>query len=207
MEKHSYLSNGDVAAIEELYDKYQQDNNAVDESWKKFFEGFDFARTNYDVDTEVPEEFQNEFKVVNLIKGYRQRGHLFTKTNPVHERRKYTPTLDIENFGLQESDLDTVFQAGTQIGIGPAKLKDIIAHLQQTYCQSIGVEYLYIRDPKVLDWLQEKMESTKNTPDFSVEEKWHILSKLNEAVAFEQFLHTKFVFINNISFICYLFFG
>jgi len=193
MDKHSYLSNGDVAAIEELYDKYLQDNNAVDDGWKKFFEGFEFARTNYDIDGEVSEEFHQEFKVINLINGYRQRGHLFTKTNPVHERRKYLPTLDIENFGLEESDLNTVFQAGTQIGIGPAKLRDIIDHLKQTYCQSIGVEYLFIRDPKVLTWLREKMEKSRNTPDFSINEKKHILSKLNQAVAFEQFLHTKFV--------------
>ena len=164
MDKHSYLSNGDVAAIEELYNKYLKDNNTVDTGWKKFFEGFEFARTNYDpsaslrMDGEVSEECHQEFKVINLINGYSQRGHLFTKTNPVHERRKYLPTLDIENFGLEESDLDTVFQAGTQIGIGSAKLRDIIDHLKQTYCQSIGVEYLFIRDPKVLTWLREKME-------------------------------------------------
>ena len=95
--------------------------------------------------------------MINLIDGYRQRGHLFTKTNPVRERRKYSPTLDIENFGLEQDDLEVVFQAGTQIGIGPAKLKDIVAHLQQTYCQSIGVEYLYIRNPKAVKWLQDKM--------------------------------------------------
>ena len=69
---------------------------------------------------------------MNLIHGYRQRGHLFTKTNPVRQRRKYMPTLDIANFGLEPADLETVFQAGNEIGIGPAKLKDIIAHSAKT---------------------------------------------------------------------------
>ncbi|MES2395455.1 MAG: 2-oxoglutarate dehydrogenase E1 component, partial [Bacteroidota bacterium] len=134
-----------------------------------------------------------EFDVINLINGYRSRGHLFTQTNPVRERRKYAPTLDIENFGLNESDLEIVFQAGAQIGLGPAKLKDIIAHLHQTYCQSIGAEYMYIRIPKVNEWLQEKMEGSKNTPNFLMHEKLMILHKLNQAVGFENFLHTKFV--------------
>jgi len=193
LEKHSYLSNGDVSAIETLYDQYLKDSSSVKPDWKQFFEGFEFARAHYDVEAEVPKGFQKEFRVINLINGYRQRGHLFTKTNPVRERRKYTPTLDIENFGLEPADLDTEFQAGTQIGIGTAKLKDIIAHLNTTYCQSIGAEYLYIRNPVAVKWLQEKMESTQNTPNFTQEKKWHILGKLNEAVGFEQFLHTKFV--------------
>jgi len=192
MDKHSFLSNGDVTAFEELYQSYVKDENSVDVSWKEFFQGFEFARKNYEVD-EVPEGFDKEFKIMNLINGYRQRGHLFTKTNPVRERREYRPNLDLENFGLEVSDLETVFQAGTEIGIGPAKLIDIVAHLKQTYCGSIGVEYLYIRDPIVIRWLRERMESARNTPNYSKEEKIHILEKLNEAVGFENFLHTKFV--------------
>ncbi|MBL4578686.1 MAG: 2-oxoglutarate dehydrogenase E1 component [Flavobacteriales bacterium] len=192
MDKHSFLSNGDVAAFEELYQSYVRDENSVDVSWKEFFQGFEFARKNYGGD-EAPEGFGKEFKVINLINGYRQRGHLFTKTNPVRERRSYKPTLDLDNFGLEASDMDTVFQAGSEIGIGPAKLRDIVAHLQQTYCGSIGVEYLYIRDPNVIKWLRERMEPSRNTPLYSKEKKIQILEKLNAAVGFEQFLHTKFV--------------
>ncbi|MBL4658055.1 MAG: 2-oxoglutarate dehydrogenase E1 component, partial [Flavobacteriales bacterium] len=192
MDKNSFLSNGDVAAFEELYQSYVKDEKSVDPSWKEFFQGFEFARKNYEGD-EMPEGFGKEFKVINLINGYRQRGHLFTKTNPVRERRAYSPNLDIENFGLEAADLDTVFQAGSEIGLGPVKLSEIVAHLKQTYCGSIGVEYLYIRDPKVIGWMQERMESAKNTPNYSKEKKIQILEKLNEAVGFENFLHTKFV--------------
>ncbi len=113
--------------------------------------------------------------------------------NPVRERRKYSPTLDLENFGLEKADLSETFHAGTQIGIGPATLKDIIAHLEQTYCRSIGAEFMFIRDPKKLSWLQERMERTRNTPTFNANEKKEILSKLTQAVLFENFLHTKFV--------------
>lgn len=193
MDKFSYLGNADTSSIEDLFQQYSKDNSSVDESWQKFFEGFEFARKNYTESTEIPQNVKKEFDVINLINGYRTRGHLFTHTNPVRERRKYAPTLDIENFGLTQNDLDTVFQAGAQIGIGPAKLKDIVAHLEQTYCQSIGAEYMYIRIPKINQWLQEKMESSKNTPTFAAHEKLMILHKLNQAVSFENFLHTKFV--------------
>ncbi len=134
-----------------------------------------------------------ELHVFNLIDSYRARGHLFTKTNPVRKRRDYRPTLDLENFKLSESDLDTVFYAGTQIGLGPAKLKDIVAHLQETYCKSIGAEYMFIRIPEKQKWLQQRMEATRNQPDLTIEEKRRILHKLNEAVVFEKFLHTKYV--------------
>jgi 2-oxoglutarate dehydrogenase E1 component len=193
MDKYSYLSNADTSSIEDLFQQYLKDKNSVDFGWQKFFEGFEFSRANFEEGGEIPQNVKKEFDVVNLINGYRSRGHLFTRTNPVRERRHYSPTLDIENFNLSQADLETVFQAGSQIGIGPAKLKDIIAHLDQTYCQSIGAEYMYIRTPEVIQWLQEKMEKSKNTPSFSAFEKVKILHKLTQAVIFENFLHTKFV--------------
>ncbi len=193
MDKFSFLGNADTSAIEDLFQQYLKDNNSVESDWKQFFYGFEFARSNYEESGQIPQSVKKEFNVINLINGYRSRGHLFTQTNPVRERRKYSPTLDIENFDLAPADLETVFHAGAEIGIGPAKLKDIIAHLEQTYCQSIGAEYMYIRTPEIIKWLQEKMESAKNTAKFSIEEKKVILNKLNQAVTFENFLHTKFV--------------
>lgn len=190
MDKHSYLSNADGAVIEDYYQQYINNPENVTEGWKKFFEGFEFARKNYD--TAAPEGYDKEFKVIDLINAYRSRGHLFTKTNPVRARRTYTPTLAIENYGLEQVDLETVFQAGNEVGIGPAKLKDIVEHLELTYCGSVGIEYMYIRQPEEVAWIREKIE-LKNRPKFSVKDKKHILHKLNQAVVFEQFLHTKFV--------------
>lgn len=193
MDKFSYLGNGDIEAVEQLYQQFIADKTSVDPSWQQFFGGFEFARKNYEETGEIPGNVQKEFNVINLINGYRSRGHLFTQTNPVRERRQYRPPLAPETFGLAQSDLDTVFHAGNEIGIGPAKLRDIIAHLEQTYCQSIGAEYMYIRKPEIISWLQERMERSRNTPNFTPEQKKVILNKLNQAVVFENFLHTKFV--------------
>lgn len=195
MDKFSQVGNQEIAAIEELYSAYLIDPESVDVSWKNFFAGFEFARKNFaDTKNSVHDDkIDKEFAILSLIHGYRQRGHLFTKTNPVRSRRKYLPTLDIENFGLQKSDLDTVFQAGNNIGIGPATLKAIIEHLEATYCQSIGVEYVFMRHPELIDWLKVKMESTRNSQVFTPEQKNHIYYHLKLAVGFESFIHKKFV--------------
>ena len=92
-----------------------------------------------------------------------------------------------------DTDLDTVFSAGNEVGIGASKLRDIVALLEQTYCQSVGVEFKFIRDPEKLKWMQERMESSRNTPSFPLEQKKEILEKLNEAVVFEKFLGKKFI--------------
>lgn len=194
MNKFSFLGGVDAGEIENLYQQFMSDPESIESSWRDFFEGFEFARTSFgETKGAIPEQLRKEFRVLNLVNGYRSRGHLFTDTNPVRERRKYTPTLAIENFGLNERDLEEVFQAGIEIGIGPAKLKDIIAHLEDTYCNSVGAEYKYIRTPEIIDWLEKKMEGSKNSRSFSINEKKRILEKLNEAVAFENFVHSKFV--------------
>jgi 2-oxoglutarate dehydrogenase E1 component len=192
MDKISYVGNADVNAIDYLYEQYRQNPENVDISWSKFFEGFEFAQTNFEEKGVIPENYVKEFKVLNLINGYRTRGHLFTKTNPVRERRQYAPTLEITNFGLSEADLNVVFQAGEEIGIGAAKLSDIIAHLELTYCQSIGIEYIYMRDPDRIDWFRNKIE-LNNRPTFDKNRKIEIFKKLNQASGFEAFLGKKFV--------------
>jgi 2-oxoglutarate dehydrogenase E1 component len=192
MDKFNYLQQSDNSYIDGLYDQFKTDPQSLDESWRKFFEGFEFCLTNYkgnDGDTLL---VPSEFKVINLINGFRTRGHLFTRTNPVRTRRQYSPTLDVENFGLTRDDLGKSFQAGTELGIGTTKLTNIIDHLNKTYCQSIGVEYMYIRRPEIVEWFKSKMEPDCNTPRFSVDEKRPILRKLAEGVLFEKFIHKKF---------------
>ncbi|HRH36778.1 MAG TPA: 2-oxoglutarate dehydrogenase E1 component [Flavobacteriales bacterium] len=201
MDKYSYLSNVDSAWLDDLHQQYQKDPTSVETGWARFFEGFEFARSLEEggpVSATAPspggnERFEKEFRVLELINAYRQRGHLFTRTNPVRDRRKYSPTLALENFQLSDTDLDTVFTAGSEVGIGPSKLRDIVALLEQTYCASIGVEFKYIRNPEKIRWMQELMEGTRNTPSFTLEHKKDILEKLNEAVVFEKFLGKKFI--------------
>ncbi|NQW36413.1 MAG: 2-oxoglutarate dehydrogenase E1 component [Flavobacteriales bacterium] len=196
MEKFSFLNATHSAYYASLYDSYLQNPDAVEPSWRSFFQGFDFANTTYNKQTDaikVPDQVQKEFKVVDLINAYRTRGHLFTKTNPVRARRKYEPSLDVETFGLSKADLDTVFDAGEIIGIKSSTLKDIIAHLESIYCDAIGIEYMYIRKPEEIKWWQDKLNENDNHPKYGVDTKKYLLSKLNQAVTFEHFLQTKFV--------------
>lgn len=194
MDKNSQVGNQGIAAIEELYQEYLKSPSSVEDSWKFFFQGFDLARTNYDNSVNfTSENINKEFSVINLINAYRQRGHLFTKTNPVRTRRKYTPTLAITNFNLDENDLDLEFEAGNNIGIGKTSLRNIISHLEETYCSSVGVEFMYIRHPEVLSWLKGRMEGSKNAKYFTDEERKHIFYHLKIAVGFESFIHKKFV--------------
>ena len=201
MDKYSFLNAAHTAYFADLYEQYQQDPDSVEPSWKAFFQGYDFGSETFEVSedivegvkTQIPEHVQKEFQVIKLIDGYRTRGHLFTKTNPVRDRRKYQPNLELDNFGLFTTDLDTVFNAGEIIGIGPQSLRIIIQHLEAIYCDAIGVEYMYIRKPNERQWIQNKLNNNDNHGSFSADEKKHILKKLNEAVSFETFLHTKYV--------------
>ncbi|MEC7549088.1 MAG: thiamine pyrophosphate-dependent enzyme, partial [Bacteroidota bacterium] len=200
MDNFSFLNAAHSAYFSEMYDQYLKDPDSLEPSWKAFFQGYDFANSDFlkeevleGVSLQVPDHVQKEFKVINLINGYRSRGHLFTKTNPVRARRTYTPTLSLENFGLSDNDLDTVFNAGDIIGLGPQPLKIIVSHLEEIYCDSIGVEYMYIRNPEIISWIQNKLNINNNQPSFSNDQKIKLITKLIEAVSFENFLHTKFV--------------
>ena len=202
MDKFSFLNAAHTAYFADLYDQYLQNPDSVEPSWRAFFQGYDFGSESSGLVDEllegenceyVSENLTKEFQVIKLIDGYRTRGHLFTKTNPVRDRRKYAPTLEIENFGLSKADLNTVFSAGEILGIGTQTLQEIIDHLEKIYCSSIGVEYMYIRKPEEIQWIQKKLNINDNQPNFDAEQKKYILKKLNEAVSFENFLHTKYV--------------
>lgn len=194
MDEFSFLGNSDIESIEKLYRQYIQDPSSIDISWQMFFRGYEFARKAYSESENISNvHLDKEFKVLSLIDNYRRRGHLFTATNPVRKRRRYFPTLEIENSGLSKDDLNTVFQAGREIGIGPSTLNDIITFLKDTYCRSIGTEYMFLRNYEKIGWIRKKVESTRNQTTFSPEQKRKIFNLLNQAVGFEHFIHKKFV--------------
>ncbi len=205
MDRFSFLGGVHSTFIDDLYELYLKSPDSIEPSWRAFFQGYDFAIEEYgDGDAsnfalnlnhaEIVEEIRKEFQVLNLIDGYRTRGHLFTATNPVRTRRKYEPTLAKENFGLNDADLDLPFQAAKEIGFKESKsLRDIIQRLEEVYCRSIGIEYMYLGDPERIKWIQTAINPNNNYPDYSPEEKKLIIHKLNEAVAFENFINRKFV--------------
>ena len=200
MDRFSFLNAVHPSYIAELYDKYLHMPDMVESSWRAFFQGFDFALEHgslsslgIEVQDQINPKVFKEFQVIKLIDGYRTRGHLFTKTNPVRERRQYRPTLNLVNFGLSQEDLDHEFEAGSILGIGKTSLKNICHHLDEIYCDSIGIEYMYIRNPDEIQWIQNWLNVNDNHPIFSSEEKKHILNKLNQTISFETFLHSKYV--------------
>lgn len=214
MDKFSFLNAVHAQLIDDLYLRYQKYPDSLEPSWKAFFQGFDFALENYGESTEessavsapvqyaaaaassgeLSEDIRKEFKVVNLIEAYRTRGHLFTKTNPVRERRHYSPTLAIENFGLTTADLDKTFNCATETGMkAPSTLRNLITHLESIYCSSIGVEYMHINNVEEKEFIRSWIQVNENHANLSAEEKTEILHKLNQAAAFENYLNTKFV--------------
>ena len=198
MDKFSFLNAAHTGFIADLYDQYLVNPDAVEPSWRSFFQGYDLANEDYsfseqEIPVGIPQEVKKEFLVADLINGYRTRGHLFTETNPVRDRRQYAPTLALDNFGLTENDLDKEFSAGDILGLGRVKLSVIVSHLKSIYCDSIGVEYMYMRNPEKLKWWQKRLNENDNHPKYSVDAKKYILSKLNHAVTFESFLQTKYV--------------
>ncbi|MDO5615111.1 MAG: 2-oxoglutarate dehydrogenase E1 component [Cruoricaptor ignavus] len=211
MDRFSFLNAAHSQFIEDLYQQYLKYPDSLEPSWKAFFQGFDFALENYGeaadyvatptqqiqnavANGEVSEDIKKEFKVLDLINAYRQRGHLFTKTNPVRERRHYVPTLDLENFGLSKADLDKKFNCATETGMPEAAtLQTIINHLERAYCSSIGVEYMHMESVEEKNFVKKWLQANENHANLSANEKIEILKKLNQAVAFENYLHTKFV--------------
>lgn len=212
MDRFSFLNAIHAQLIDDLYEQYRKYPDALEPSWKAFFQGFDFALENYGDEgyisengqpsvvvqqvsnSNIPDEIRKEFLVMNLIEAYRSRGHLFTKTNPVRDRRTYSPTLSIENFGLSTADLNTKFNCAIEIGLKEATtLQNIINRLETIYCNSIGVEYMHIDNVEEKKFIRDFLQQNENKPQLSSQQKIEILRKLNQAVAFENYLNTKFV--------------
>lgn len=197
MDKYSYISNAEVGYLDQLYQRYKQDPASVDPTWQKFFEGYDFSLQRYGENGRGAGAEDSisikETQVRNLIFAYRSFGHLASKTNPVRERRNHNVQLDHKSVGLTDADLDTEFDVASEIGMPRSTLRKIIEKLKTVYLGPIGFEYNFIRDDEIRQWFQRKCEKEYYEYNPGIEEKKRILTKLNAAVVFENFLHTKFL--------------
>jgi 2-oxoglutarate dehydrogenase E1 component len=193
MTQYSFISNADPRYIDQMYQSYQKSPDNVDGEWRLFFEGFDFNKTG--AIAAEGGDLKKEFAVMAIIHGFRDRGHLLSTTNPIRERLDRKPHLDLADYNLTEADLDESFQAGKELGMKDATLKSIIAHLEEIYCGNIGFEYSHINDRQQRMWLRDQIENRSKESDFglSMDVKKRILEKLNGAVVFERFLHTKYI--------------
>ena len=217
MKDFSYITNSHPSYIESLYQDFLKDPNSIDADLKKFFEGFDFAVSNNavskddsvvnasvstgSVKNEIPVsensnndqiDWHKEINVYRLILGYRNKGHLIAKTNPIRTRMDRGANLDLSFFGLSDADLDTTFNAGSLIGLGKTTLRNILAHLTNVYANHVGAEFKYISDQKKVDWMINELERNFSNP-IPLKKKRRILEKLNQGVIFEKFLHTKYI--------------
>ncbi len=203
MKDFSAVANAHPQYIDSLYQSWLAEPTSVEGDWSAFFKGFDYAMNAANGHAAASNGtvsapsagWQKEFAVLGLIHGYRDRGHMLSKTNPLRERKDRKPKLDLSDYGLSDADLDTQFTAGYEINMPNATLRSILGRLKDLYVATIGFENAHIHDKERRMWLREKVESRIVTPGYglSIDTKRRILDRLNEAVGFEQFLHTKFV--------------
>ena len=206
MKDFSYITSSHPQFIENLYQDYIKNPERIDPDLKKFFEGFDFAMNSdkgfgngattavTPAVTSLPADidWMREIRAYRMILGYRNKGHLIAKTNPIRTRKDRGANIGLEFYGFTEADFDKTFQAGNLIGIGAATLRTIHAQLEKCYASHVGIEFKYISDQKKIDWITNEMEKNFTNP-LPFEKKKRILEKLNQGVMFEKFLHTKYV--------------
>ncbi|HXG09077.1 MAG TPA: 2-oxoglutarate dehydrogenase E1 component [Gemmataceae bacterium] len=186
----TFATRWNLDAIEAAYQRWQTDPDAVDESWRHFFEGFELGAAR----TAVPSlDARAQTGVVRLIDAYREIGHFLAHLDPLSPRRESHPLLELSEFGLEEADLDRPFDTSHFLGLPRATLRQLLAVLRETYSRTIGVEYMHIQDTHIRRWLQERMEPRRNQPNFDRAKKVNILQNLHYAELFERFLHTRYV--------------
>ncbi len=198
MADYSYVFNAHPTFIDAMYKRYSADPQSVEDGWRSFFEGFEFASTTGEGGKNGVAgalSIEKEFGVISIIHGFRDRGHLLSTTNPIMTRRDRKPHLDLADYHLTEADLQKKFYAGVEIGMAHATLEAIIQRLQRVYGGNIGFEYAHIEDKHRKMWLRDKIENRNLSEDYGIplEKKKRILEKLNGAVGFENFLNKRYV--------------
>ncbi len=182
--------------IEDTYERWQADPRSVDESWRIFFEGYDLGRSprGQSVGSVDLGAARDQAAVTRLIDAYREFGHFLADVDPLRLKpvRKTDDLLELSQFGLSESDLDRVFYNRLSAS-GSSTLRELIGILRATYCGTIGVEFMHIRDSAIREWLLGRMEPVRNRPALDLRKKRRIVYKLNAAELFETFLQKNYV--------------
>ena len=199
---YTHLSSSDNHYIDAMYETYLKNPQELDESWKMFFKGFEYKLDDPSLNqssSNTPKlniagsDVEKEFSVFRIIQAFRARGHLLSDTNPIRQRKDRDAKLDLSEYGLSQDDLEKEFNAGEFLGLGRAKLKDILDHMRRIYCYKIGIEYYHSNNTEMRRWVREKFEKDAHTIDLPAPQKKRILHKLNQASVFESFLQTKYI--------------
>jgi len=182
--------------LEELFRRFQSNPDALDPTWRAFFSGMQFAGKleQHDSSMSAP-DLRLQTGVFQLVLWYRQAGHLQADIDPLRETPPDShPLLRLDHFGLTDADRNARVDSSSYCGVaGPGRLADLLAALRETYCRTIGVEYMHINSLDIRKWLAERMEPARNQPNFTSDQQRRILTSLHQAELFEKFLHAKYV--------------
>ena len=215
----SCLYSGNAGFIEDLYEGYLQNPEAVDQKWREYFSRL--QQENPSLPADVPHSeirrafyaagkdrhpnagagpsgaglnYQKQVAVLQLINAHRFRGHHQADLDPLKQHpRPEVPELDPAFHNLTGSDMDTVFNSGSLFAPAQITLREILEIIRTTYCGTIGAEYMHINETEQKRWIQQRLEECRSRPDFSADWKKHILEKLISANTLEEYLHTKYV--------------
>jgi 2-oxoglutarate dehydrogenase E1 component len=199
MNRSSIASRSNLDYIEEQYRRWKDDPSSVEESWRAFFEGYELgvgrpAAPGAVATPATLEAARGQEGVTRLVDAYREIGHYLANLDPLRLQplRTSHELLELSEFGLSEADLDRPF-VNPWAPPSQLPLRKILAILRETYCRTIGVEFMHVRDRRIRHWLLERMEPCRNRPSFDLQKKRRILWKLNAAELFETFLHSHYV--------------
>ena len=178
MSRSSLAGPYNLEIIEQTYQRWRRNPASVDDSWRLFFEGFELGQSRSAEPSAQAQLIRQQIGVVRIIDAYRRLGHALAQLDPLSDPPPSHPLLELSNFGLQESDLDRTFDTSHFYGLPRATLRQLLAALRDTYCRTIGVEYMHIQDTRIRRWLQERMEPRRNRPNYDRARKVNLLRQL-----------------------------
>ena len=198
--KHSTIaSRWNADLIDQNYETWLSSPDSLPTEWRAFFEGFELAQspssaTKAAASDNTPEGFASkQSRLIGAIYAYRSIGHTIAHFNPLNKETPHNPRLTLERLGLEEADLDTVFHTGNYLNGVEMTARELLQRLQQTYCHTVGFEYIHIQETPRRRWLQARIEPECFVPRFTKEEKQRIVRTIMQAEDFENFLQTRYV--------------
>ena len=198
--KHSTIaSRWNADLIDQNYETWLTSPDSLPTEWRAFFEGFELAQspssaTKAAASDNTPEGFASkQSRLIGAIYAYRSIGHTIAHFNPLNKETPHNPRLTLERLGLEEADLDTVFHTGNYLNGVEMTARELLQRLQQTYCHTVGFEYIHIQETPRRRWLQARIEPECFVPRFTKEEKQRIVRTIMQAEDFENFLQTRYV--------------
>ncbi len=192
MPRKEFPHSQNLGFIEEIYSDYLKNPSSVSPDWRTYFQSLSVTGGNGSPVTEKRGDVRQE-RVDQLIRNYRVRGHMAARLDPLNLSRPAPPELDPEFYGFTPRDMDLRFTCETMRSEGTMPLREILERLRATYCRTIGVQFMHIDDLVVREWLQERMEGSSNHVELSRAEQLRILTRLTDAVIFEEFIRKKFI--------------